>query len=56
VIAVWAVLGLAVATLCLGCHRPLEVEEGDVLLHATPEPSPPPPVPPPLPPPDFHPE
>jgi hypothetical protein len=54
-------LGLSCLALSPGCHRPLEVQKGDYLLHASPEPAPQSkalpksrPVPPPDP--DYHPE
>jgi hypothetical protein len=59
--ATLVVLGLSCLALSLGCNRPLEVQKGDYLLHATPEAVPetkPIPKSQPLPPPDpdYHPE
>jgi hypothetical protein len=43
---------VSLGSLSLHCHRPVEVQKGDYLLHATPEPLPDPaPVPPPTSPP-----
>jgi hypothetical protein len=55
------VLGLYGLVFSPGCHRPIEIQKGDYLLHATPEPAPPAktdsksrPIAPPDP--DYHPE
>lgn len=59
--AALVILGLPCLILSPGCHRPLEVQKGDYLLHATPEPAPqtksvPKSQPMPPPDPDYHPE
>ena len=56
-----AVLGLSALALFTGCHGPIEVQKGDYLLHASPEPAPKSkavPNPQPMPPtdPGYHPE
>jgi len=59
--AALVVVGLSCLDLALGCHRPLEIQKGDYLLHASPEPAPQTksvPKSKPMPPadPDYHPE